>query len=35
MVNSARLMFEMAHALDPELREAAVLLQLFQAAPPE
>jgi tetratricopeptide (TPR) repeat protein len=35
MVNSARLMFDRAHALDPELREAAVLLQLFQAAPPE
>jgi hypothetical protein len=40
MVSSARLMFEMAYALDPELREAAVLLELFQAtaggdAPPQ
>jgi tetratricopeptide (TPR) repeat protein len=35
MINSARLMFEMARALDPDMREAAVLLQLFLAAPPE
>lgn len=35
MINSARLMFEMARALDPELREPAVLLELFLAAPPE
>ena len=35
MINSARLMFEMARALDPNLREPAVLLELFLAAPPE
>jgi len=35
MINSARLMFEMARALDPTLREPAVLLELFMAAPPE
>lgn len=35
MINSARLMFEMARALDPNMREPAVLLQLFQSSPPE
>ncbi len=35
MINSARLMFEMARALDPEMREPAVLLELFLLAPPE
>ncbi len=35
MINSARLMFEMARALDPNMREPAVLLELFLAAPPE
>lgn len=35
MINSARLMFEMARALDPDMREPAVLLELFMAAPPE
>jgi tetratricopeptide (TPR) repeat protein len=35
MINSARLMFEMARALDPGMREPAVLLELFLAAPPE
>lgn len=33
LINSARLMFEMAHALDPELREPELLLQLFQSPP--
>ena len=35
LVNSARLMFEMARALDPKLREPAVLLELFLEQPPE
>jgi len=28
-LQSARLMFEMAHSLDPDLHEAEILLQLF------
>jgi TolA-binding protein len=32
MMNSARLMFEMARALDPQAREADALLQLFRPA---
>jgi len=32
-IESARLMFEMARALNPELREPAVLLELFVAPP--
>ncbi len=32
-MNSARLMFEMARAIDPAAREADVLLELFQAVP--
>ena len=35
MINSARLMFEMARALDPDMREPAVLLDLFLATPPD
>ena len=35
MIASARLMFEMARALDPSLREPGVLLELFLAQPPE
>ncbi|MBI3179775.1 MAG: hypothetical protein HYZ27_08945 [Deltaproteobacteria bacterium] len=31
LLESARLMFEMARAIDPELREAQVLLDLFRA----
>ncbi|MEZ4272755.1 MAG: hypothetical protein R3C68_15385 [Myxococcota bacterium] len=34
-INSARLMFEMAHALDPNLREPTMLLELFQSPPPK
>lgn len=34
-INSARLMFEMARAIDPTLREPAMLLELFQDSPPE
>ena len=33
LIESARLMFEMARALDPSLREADMLLELFQQAP--
>jgi tetratricopeptide (TPR) repeat protein len=33
LIHSARLMFEMAHALDASLREAEVLLDLFVAPP--
>jgi tetratricopeptide (TPR) repeat protein len=32
LIDSARLMFEMAKALDPALREAEVLLELFRPA---
>ena len=35
MIDSARLMFEMARALDPEMREPTVLLELFSVLPPE
>jgi tetratricopeptide (TPR) repeat protein len=35
LVNSARLMFEMAHTIDPTMREAELLLGLFHQAPPE
>jgi tetratricopeptide (TPR) repeat protein len=35
LIQSARLMFEMAHALDSSLREAEVLLDLFVAPPLE
>ena len=35
LVQSARLMFEMAHAIDPTLREAEVLLGLFALEPAE
>jgi len=35
MITSARTMFEMARAMDPNLREAQVLLDLFREAPPE
>ena len=35
MIHSARLMFEMAHALDSSLREAEILLDLFLAPPLE
>jgi hypothetical protein len=33
LLASARLMFEMARALDPSLREPVVLLELFAPAP--
>ena len=33
LINSARLMFEMARALDPKLREPELLLQLFTSVP--
>ncbi|MBI5508503.1 MAG: hypothetical protein HY903_07105 [Deltaproteobacteria bacterium] len=33
LVHSARLMFEMAHTLDPSMREADVLLELFRHEP--
>jgi len=33
LINSARLMFEMAHALDEKGRETHVLLQLFMSQP--
>ncbi len=35
LIHSARLMFEMAHALDASLREAEILLDLFLAPPLE
>lgn len=35
LIHSARLMFEMAHALDASLREAELLLDLFLAPPLE
>ena len=35
LINSARLMFEMAHTVDPTLREAEVLLDLFRHDPTE
>jgi len=35
MVSSARLMFEMAHNIDPTLREAELLLDLFTHEPSE
>jgi tetratricopeptide (TPR) repeat protein len=35
LIHSARLMFEMAHALDSSLREAEILLDLFLAPPLE
>jgi tetratricopeptide (TPR) repeat protein len=35
LIHSARLMFEMAHAIDSSLREAHILLDLFHAAPLE
>jgi hypothetical protein len=35
LINSARLMFEMAHALDGRLRETRVLLELFMGPSPE
>jgi len=31
LLNGARLMFEMARAIDPKLREPALLLRLFSA----
>lgn len=34
MIDHARLMFQMAHAIDPSLRETDLLLQLFLATPP-
>jgi hypothetical protein len=35
LITSARTMFEMARAIDPNLREVQVLLDLFREAPPE
>ena len=35
LINNARLMFEMARALDPELAETYTLLELFGARPIE
>lgn len=35
LIRSARLMFEMARAIDPSLREVQVLLSLFDAPAPE
>lgn len=34
LINNARLMFEMAHALDPSLHETDVLLELFRGEEP-
>jgi hypothetical protein len=35
LITSARTMFEMTRAMDPNLREVQVLLDLFHEAPPE
>ncbi len=35
LINNARLMFEMARALKPDLREVKELLELFQPPPDE
>jgi hypothetical protein len=35
LIAGARMMFEMARAIDPNLREAQVLLDLFREAPPD